>query len=145
MGVQASVFREVAIALMYVGAIVVGLALSSTRIPQEIERRTVFNVVARDVPRWQYVAGTWLGMFVVLGGVVAACAVATIAIGFFTMPGNEIMWRLFEGAFAVWLEVGVDHGVHRDAVVLVRHHHGRRGRLGLHLHRSCGHLAAQPA
>jgi len=107
MGVQASVFREVAIALMYVGAIVVALALSSTRIPQETERRTVFNVVARDVPRWQYVAGTWLGMFAVLGGVVAACAVATIAIGFFTMPGNEIMWRLFEGAFAVWLEVGV--------------------------------------
>ena len=106
-GVAASVFREVAIALIYSAALVVALALSATRIPMEVERRTVFNVASRDVRRWQYVAGSWLGMFIVLGGVIALCTVATIAIGYFTMPGAEIMWRLLEAAFAVWLEVGV--------------------------------------
>ena len=106
-GVAASVFREVAIALTYVAALVVALALSATRIPMEVERRTVFNVISRDVRRWQYVAGSWLGMFVVLGGVIALCSAATIAIGYFTIPGGEIMWRLLEAAFAVWLEVGV--------------------------------------
>ena len=60
-GVAASVFREVAIALTYVAALVVALALSATRIPVEVERRTVFNVISRDVRRWQYVAGRWLG------------------------------------------------------------------------------------
>ncbi len=74
-GVAASVFREVAIALTYIAAIVVALALSATRIPVEVERRTVFNVISRDVRRWQYVAGSWLGMFVVLGGVIALCCV----------------------------------------------------------------------
>jgi ABC-type transport system involved in multi-copper enzyme maturation permease subunit len=106
-GVAASVFREVAIALTYVSAIVVALALSATRIPVEVERRTVFNVISRDVRRWQYVAGSWLGMFLVLGGVIALCSVATIAIGYFTMSGNEVMWRLLEAAFAIWLEAGV--------------------------------------
>lgn len=106
-GVAASVFREVAIALIYAAALVVALALSATRIPVEIERRTVFNVISRDVRRWQYVAGSWLGMFVILGAVIALCAVATIGIGYFTMPGNQLMWRLLEAAFAVWLEVGV--------------------------------------
>ena len=43
------------------------LALSVTRIPLEVERRTVFNVISRDVRRWQYVFATWLGMFAVLG------------------------------------------------------------------------------
>lgn len=107
MGVQASVFREVAISLMYTGAMVVMLALAATRIPSEIERRTVFNVVSRDVARWQYVVGTWLGMFAVVGAIIAASAIATIAIGYFTIPGSEIMWLLFEAAFAVWLEMGV--------------------------------------
>jgi ABC-type transport system involved in multi-copper enzyme maturation permease subunit len=106
-GVAASVFREVAIALTYAAAVVVALALSATRIPVEVERRTVFNVVSRDVRRWQYVAGSWLGMFIVLGGVIAMCTVATIGIGYFTMTGNEVMWRLLEAGFAVWLEVGV--------------------------------------
>jgi len=106
-GVAASVFREVAIALTYAAAIVVGLALSATRIPVEVERRTVFNVISRDVRRWQYVAGSWLGMFIVLGGVIALCCIATIAIGYFSIGGNELMWRLLQAAFAIWLEAGV--------------------------------------
>jgi ABC-type transport system involved in multi-copper enzyme maturation permease subunit len=106
-GVAASVFREVAVALTYAAAIVVALALSSTRIPVEVERRTVFNVISRDVRRWQYVAGSWLGMFIVMGCVIAACSVATIGIGYFAMPGHEVMWRLLEAAVAIWLETGV--------------------------------------
>lgn len=104
-GVAAAVYREVSIALMYTGALVVALALSTTRIPVEVERRTVFNVISRDVRRWQYVLGTWLGMFAVLGVVLAAFAVATIGIGAFEY--GQWMWRLFEGAFGVWLEIGV--------------------------------------
>jgi len=104
-GVASAVFREVSIALMYTAALVVALSLAVTRIPVEVERRTVFNVITRDVRRWQYVAGTWIGMFAVLGVVVAAFTVASIGIGAFTY--GEVMWRLFEASFAVWLEIGV--------------------------------------
>jgi ABC-type transport system involved in multi-copper enzyme maturation permease subunit len=103
-GVVSAVFREVAIALMYAAALVVALALSTTRIPVEVEKRTVFNIIARDVRRWQYVAGTWLGMFAVIGVVIAAFAVATIAIGTFSY--NQPMPVLFEAGFAIWLEMG---------------------------------------
>lgn len=104
-GIVDAVFRQVAIALMWVTALIVALALSATRLPQEIERRTVFNVVARDVRRWQYVVGTWLGMFGVLGLVLAAFAVATIGVGFFSY--GHPMFILFEAAFAVWLEISI--------------------------------------
>jgi ABC-type transport system involved in multi-copper enzyme maturation permease subunit len=104
-GVMGPIYREVSVALMWTAALAVGLALAATRIPVEVERRTVFNVISRDVRRWQYVLGSWLGMFVVLGVMVAAFAVATIAIGDYIY--GEMMWRLLEGAFGVWLEVGV--------------------------------------
>ena len=104
-GVASAVFREVSIALMYTASLVVALALSVLRIPSEVERRTVYNIVARDVRRWQYVVGTWTGMFAVLGLVIAAFTVATIGIGAFTY--GEVMWRLIEASFAVWLEIGV--------------------------------------
>lgn len=104
-GVVEAVFREVAVALMYAASLIVALALAATRIPAEVERRTVFNVLAKDVRRWQYVAGTWLGMFVVLGLVLAAFALATVAIGWFQYGAP--MPLLFEAAFAVWLEMGV--------------------------------------
>jgi len=104
-GVVSAVYREVSIALMWVAALVVGLALAATRVPVEIERRTVFNVISRDVRRWQYVLGSWLGMFAVLGVVLALFTVATLGVGVYEY--HEVMWRLFEGAFGVWLEVSV--------------------------------------
>jgi len=104
-GVAAAVFREVSIALTYAAALVVALALSVTRIPNEVERRTVFNVITRDVRRWHYVAGTWLGMFAVLGLVIGAFSVVTVGIGALTY--SEVMWRLLQGSLAVWLEMGV--------------------------------------
>jgi ABC-type transport system involved in multi-copper enzyme maturation permease subunit len=104
-GIIDGVYKQVSIALMWVAALVVALALSATRVPVEVERRTVFNVVARDVRRWQYVVGTWLGMFFVLGLVMLAFCVGTIGVGW--IDYHHPMFILFEAGFAVWLEIGV--------------------------------------
>jgi ABC-type transport system involved in multi-copper enzyme maturation permease subunit len=108
-GVVAAVYREVSIALMYAAALVVALALATTRIPVEVEKRTVFNVIARDVRRWQYVTGTWLGMFIVLGAVTLAFTLATMLIGF--IDYHQPMFILLEAALAIWLEMGVIMGI----------------------------------
>jgi ABC-type transport system involved in multi-copper enzyme maturation permease subunit len=104
-GIIDGVYKQVTIALMWVAALIVALSLSATRVPVEVERRTVFNVIARDVGRWQYVVGTWLGMFAVLGLVIAAFAASTIGVGWLTY--GRLMLILLEGAFAVWLEMGI--------------------------------------
>lgn len=104
-GVADAVFREVAIALMYSAALVMALSLAVIRIPTEVERRTVFNVISRDVRRWQYVFATWLGMFVVLGVMLLAFTATTIAIGTYIYHGP--MWLLLEASLAVWFEIGV--------------------------------------
>jgi len=104
-GIVDGVYKQVAIALMWVAAIVVALSLAATRLPVEIERRTVFNIIGRDVRRWQYVVGTWLGMFITLGLVLLAFVIATIGIGWFTY--GHPMFLLLEAAFATWLEIGI--------------------------------------
>ena len=104
-GVVQAVFREVALALMYVVAMVVVLSLSANRVPGEVERRTIYNILARDVRRWQYLLGSWLGVFAVMAGVVFAFAIIGMGVGFWTY--SELMWRLGQGALAIWLETGV--------------------------------------
>lgn len=107
-GVVVGVFKEVAIALMFSAAFVVVLALSATRVPAEVERRTVFNILSRDVRRWQYLVGTWAGIFAVTGAALAALtaiAVAAAAVVYRVAPVE-----LFAAAFAVWLEMGVVAG-----------------------------------
>lgn len=104
-GVIDAVYREVSLALMYAATLVVALSLAATRIPGEVERRTVFNVISRDVRRWEYVGGTWLGMFAVIGLVIAGLTTSTILIGY--LQYHLWMMRLVQGALAIWLETGV--------------------------------------
>lgn len=104
-GVSDAVYREVSIALMFVAALVVSLSLSATRVPAEIERRTVFNVLARDVRRWQYVTGTWLGMCAVVGVAILMFVLIVIAVG--AAVYGAFMPRLFEAGLAIWLEMCV--------------------------------------
>lgn len=105
LGVEGAVFREVALALAYVTALVVTLSLAANRVPGETERRTVYNVLAKGVSRWEYLVGTWLGIFLVAGGVMAAFTVVQQIIGLVTY--GEPMWQLWQGALAIWLEMGV--------------------------------------
>lgn len=105
LGVAGAVFREVAIALMYAAAFVVALALSATRVPGEVDRRTVFNVLSRDVRRWNYVVGSWLGMFAVVGASLLAFTVVAVVVGRVTY--GQTMLVLFESTVAVWFEMGV--------------------------------------
>jgi ABC-type transport system involved in multi-copper enzyme maturation permease subunit len=105
LGVESAVFREVALALAYVTALVVTLSLAANRVPAEVERRTVYNVVAKGVSRTEYLVGTWIGVFMVAGGAMAAFTVIEQIVGFITY--GEVMWQLWQGAFAVWLEMGV--------------------------------------
>jgi ABC-type transport system involved in multi-copper enzyme maturation permease subunit len=104
-GVVDAVYREVSIALMYLSTLVVTLALCSSRIPNETERRTVYNVLGHDVFRWQYVVGTWAGTFAVVG--VVAMLLCTVAIAVGAIVYGSFMWRLYEAGLAVWLEMGV--------------------------------------
>ena len=105
LGVEAAVFREVALALAYVTALVLTLSLAANRVPSEVERRTVYNVVAKGVSRWEYLVGTWLGVVLVVGAGLAAFTVVEQIVGLVTY--GEPMWRLWQGAFATWLEMGV--------------------------------------
>lgn len=105
LGVESAVFREVALALAFIMALVVTMSLAANRIPGELERRTVYNIIAKGVSRWEYLVGTWLGIFMVAGGVVAAFTVVEQAIGAFTY--GEAMWQLWEGALGIWFEMGV--------------------------------------
>ncbi|MBU4557481.1 MAG: hypothetical protein KJ747_11490 [Actinobacteria bacterium] len=104
-GVVQAVYREVALALVYAALVAVTLALAANRVPGEIERRTIYNVLARGVPRWEYLVGTWAGIVVTVGIVGLSFAAVAIGVGFVTY--GTVMFTLLEGVFAIWLEAGV--------------------------------------
>lgn len=105
LGVEDAVFREVALALAYVTALVVTLSLAANRVPSEVDRRTVYNVIAKNVSRWEYLVGTWVGILGVVGGALIAFTLIEQVVAYVTY--TDPMWQLWEGALAIWLEMGV--------------------------------------
>ncbi len=105
LGIEDAVYREVALALSFVTALVLALSLAANRVPSEVDRRTVYNVLAKGVSRAEYLVGSWLGVFLVTGGAVAAFTVVQQVIAV-TRYGDP-MWQLWQGALAIWLEMGV--------------------------------------
>jgi ABC-type transport system involved in multi-copper enzyme maturation permease subunit len=105
LGVVTAIFRQVALAVMYAAAMLVTIALTANRIPGEVERRTVYNVLSKRVGRWEYIVGTWLGIWLVMGLLVLAFLVVDLIFG--GVVYRQFMWRLSEGAFGIWLESGV--------------------------------------
>jgi ABC-type transport system involved in multi-copper enzyme maturation permease subunit len=85
--------------------LVVTVALAATRSPSELERRTVYGLLVRDVRRREYLVGTWLGIVLVTGVVLLAASAVTLAVGFIAY--GSIMLQLLGATFAVWLEMGV--------------------------------------
>lgn len=104
-GVVGAVYREVALALTFAASLVLTLSLAANRVPGEVERRTVYSVVAKPVARWEYLVGSWLGVFGVMGAVIAAFTLVEQGVGLARY--GDAMWRLWEGSFAIWLEMGV--------------------------------------
>jgi Cu-processing system permease protein len=105
LGVVAGVYREVALALTFVASLVLVLALAANRVPSEIERRTVYNVLAKPVHRLEYLVGTWLGVMGVMGATIVGFTAIEQVVG--AIRYQDPMWRLWQGAFAIWLEMGV--------------------------------------
>ncbi len=104
-GVIEAVYREVALALVYVAAIVVALVLAANRIPSEVERRTVYTVLVRDVRRWEYTTGTWVGIALTLAAASLVFGVIVFATGWLVY--GEPMWTLWQGVLAIWMEAAV--------------------------------------
>lgn len=105
LGVAAALYREIAQAVAFAATLVVALALSANRIPAEIERRTVYNVLSRPVARWEYLVGTWAGTFAVIGAIIVPFTLIEQLVGVWRY--GEPMWVLWQGALAMWLEMGV--------------------------------------
>lgn len=105
LGVVGALYREVALAVIYAAAVVVALSLTATRMPSELERRTVFAVLTRPVSRAEYVVGTWLGVMITMAWVVAAFTVIAQVAG--AISYGEANWRLWQAALTIWFEAGV--------------------------------------
>lgn len=104
-GVRIDLFRDFALGLMSLFAIVITIAIGVNQVPSEVERRTVYNILSKPVPRTAFVAGK-------LAGLVLTMAVVILAMACFTFLAVAVFFgrvdpSLFVASWTMFLEVAV--------------------------------------
>jgi len=71
-GVKLKILKDLCMTTILFGGTVLSIALGSTGIPNDIENRTIYPLIARPITRAQYVIGKFFGTFLTVAMGVAA-------------------------------------------------------------------------
>lgn len=58
-------FKEIGISLVYVFSLIVAVTFAGRQVPQEVEAKTIYPILAHPVSRGQFIAGKYLGAFLI--------------------------------------------------------------------------------
>lgn len=74
-GVKLKILKDLCTTCILFGGAVLAIALGATGIPNDVESRTIFPIIARPVTRMQYIIGKFLGTILTVAMGVAAMSV----------------------------------------------------------------------
>jgi len=81
--------KSFGLGLMAVAGWLISLVMGVSLIPQEIERRTIYTILAKPVKRYEFIIGKYLGAVLTLAINVAVMGVVFVAVCIFKAMGAE--------------------------------------------------------
>jgi Cu-processing system permease protein len=100
---QARVARDVGLAsISFLGSLT-AIFLGVFLLYSEVQRRTIYAIVTRPIARWEFVAGKYLGMVLVLTVLVALFTAAMV--GLLAAQGVAVTGAVGKAVFLAWCEV----------------------------------------
>ena len=58
-------FKEIGISLVYIFSVIIAVTFAGRQIPQEVEAKTIYPILAHPVSRSQFIAGKYLGVLII--------------------------------------------------------------------------------
>ena len=66
-GDEAKIIKDIGLASMQFFSMLIAVMMSMILISREVDNRTVFNILAKPVRRWQFILGKYLGLVAIVG------------------------------------------------------------------------------
>lgn len=101
-GDQIKVLRDFGLTIMSLASVGYASIVGATLLEKELAKKTVFNILSRPVPRWNFITGKFLGLWITVVTVAATigCIVAVIA----AILGDNSVVAISSGFFFIALE-----------------------------------------
>ena len=100
---QARVARDVSLAGISLFGSLTAIFLGVVLLYGEIQRRTLYAIVTKPIARWEFVAGKYLGMVLILTVLVALFSASMV--GLLAMQGVAVSSAVVKAVFLAWCEV----------------------------------------
>ena len=99
-GEQSKIIIDIGLASINIFGVLIAVFLGIGLISKEIEKRTIYNIIAKPVPRYQFLIGKYIGLLLTI-------VVNTIIMGvglYLVLISNELRWghSIFNVNFDIW-------------------------------------------
>jgi len=99
-GEQSKIIIDIGLASINIFGVLIAVFLGIGLISKEIEKRTIYNIIAKPVPRYQFLMGKYIGLLLTI-------VVNTIIMGvglYLVLISNELSWghSIFNVNFDIW-------------------------------------------
>lgn len=102
-GSQERVIKDFGLfSLSFFGTIITILS-GTTLLNKEIKQKTIYNILSKPLPRWQFILGKHLGLSATVSILVLAMGLGLI--GFVACFEGQVDWLLFQALYFIVLEV----------------------------------------
>ena len=85
-GDETKIIKDIGLAAMQFFSMLIAVMMSMILISREVDSRTVFNILAKPVRRWQFILGKYLGL-------VSIVAANLVLITFVLHADGAVSWR----------------------------------------------------
>jgi Cu-processing system permease protein len=102
-GEQSRIINDVGLAAINLIGVIMAIFVGIGLVSKEIERRTIYTILARPITRTQFVLGKYCGL-VFIGGLNIAIMFAMF-LSTIWLSGNAVSGSLFQAVELIWVEV----------------------------------------
>lgn len=105
MGDLARIITDVGLASIHIFGVVMAVFIGITLVSQEVERKTVYLILSKPVPRWEFVVGKALGLSLTLALTTLMMAVLLFAIQAGYRFGGSAQPGIFVASAGIYMEL----------------------------------------
>ena len=104
LGERLKIIQDVSLAAMSVFGLLIAIFVGIGLVHKEIQRRTIFTLLAKPIARWRFVVGKYLGLMLVIAINVAVMTAALLALmAVFSETG--VAWRVLVAVLLIMVEL----------------------------------------
>jgi ABC-type transport system involved in multi-copper enzyme maturation permease subunit len=97
------IIKDIGLAVINLGGIMIAIFVGISLVSKEIERRTIFTIMARPISRAQFILGKYLGLMITLS--INLIAMTVVFIGTLWMYRVPIQMSIFQAIELIFVEL----------------------------------------